>query len=76
MTLDSTPFGTNARIVAVDGTSALAKRLMEMGLVPGARVSVIRSAPLGDPLQIRVQDYNLALRRVEARTIAVVYDIE
>jgi Fe2+ transport system protein FeoA len=44
---------------------------MEMGLVPGAPVSVIRSAPLGDPIQIRVRDYHLALRRGEARMISV-----
>jgi ferrous iron transport protein A len=68
------PVGTNARVVAVDGRSAIARRLLEMGVVPGAPVRVIKSAPLGDPIEIRVRSYNLALRRTEAQTISVVAD--
>jgi len=45
---------------------------MEMGLVPGAPVAVVRSAPLGDPLHVRLRDYHLALRRLEAESIGVV----
>jgi Fe2+ transport system protein FeoA len=44
---------------------------MEMGVVPGAPARVIKSAPLGDPIQICLGDYHLALRRNEARTITV-----
>lgn len=65
------PFGTSARVVSVEDTSVVAKRLMEMGVVPGARVSVLRQAPLGDPLQITVRNYRLALRRNEADAIKV-----
>jgi Fe2+ transport system protein FeoA len=68
------PVGTNARVVAVDGRSAIARRLLEMGVVPGTPVRVIKSAPLGDPIEIRVRSYNLALRRTEAQTISVVAD--
>jgi ferrous iron transport protein A len=56
------------------GTSIIALRLMEMGLVPGASVSVIRSAPLGDPIHIKLRHYHLALRRSEAELIAVGVD--
>lgn len=65
------PVGVPARVVAVNGSGAVARRLMEMGVVPGAPVSVIRIAPLGDPMQIRVRGYHLALRRMEAQTITV-----
>jgi len=47
---------------------------MEMGLVPGASISVVRTAPLGDPLQIKIRDYQLALRRTEAEMINVSLD--
>jgi Fe2+ transport system protein FeoA len=45
---------------------------MEMGVVPGAPVRVVKFAPLGDPLEVRVRNYHLALRRSEAETIMVV----
>jgi ferrous iron transport protein A len=44
---------------------------MEMGVVPGAPVRVIKAAPLGDPIEVRVRGYHLALRRAEAQTISV-----
>jgi Fe2+ transport system protein FeoA len=44
---------------------------MEMGVVPGAPVRVIKAAPLGDPIEVRVHGYHLALRRSEAETILV-----
>ena len=75
-TLDSMPLSARARVVAVRGTGAVARRLMEMGVVPGAPVSVIRSAPLGDPLEVRIRNYHLALRRSEAQTIDVVLSDE
>jgi Fe2+ transport system protein FeoA len=76
LTLDTTPFGTKARVVAVAGDGAVALRLMQMGVVPGVPVSVIKSAPLGDPIQVRIRDYDLALRRNEAQTITVTLDQE
>lgn len=44
---------------------------MEMGLLPGALVRVLRVAPLGDPIELRVRDYALSVRRAEAAKIAV-----
>ncbi len=70
--LNTLPHGRAARVVAVGGTGAVTRRLMEMGVVPGARVSVVKVAPLGDPIQVRVRGYDLALRRAEAQTISVV----
>lgn len=65
-----------ARVVSVAGDGSTALRLMQMGVVPGAEVSVVKSAPLGDPIQVRVRDYDLALRRTEAQTITVAFDKE
>ena len=69
--LANLPIGAHARVIAVNGTGAIARRLMEMGVVPGAQVRVIKTAPLGDPIEVRVRGYHLALRRTEAQTITV-----
>lgn len=71
MTLDRVPRNVRARVVSVEAAGAHGLRLMEMGLVPGASVRVVRSAPLGDPIQVCVRNYHLALRRVEAQNITV-----
>jgi Fe2+ transport system protein FeoA len=76
VTLDITPFGACARVISVSGDGAVALRLMQMGVVPGVAVSVVKSAPLGDPIQVRIRDYDLALRRIEAQTITVAFDNE
>lgn len=74
LTLARLPAGRQARVVAVVGTGTIARRLMEMGVVPGAPVRVIKAAPFGDPLEVRVRGYHLALRRAEAETIMVAAD--
>lgn len=51
------------------GTAFL--RLREMGLLPGTRVTLLRTAPLGDPLEIKVRGYNLSLRKTEAEHVLV-----
>lgn len=74
MTLDRMPLDTLARVASVEATDAHGLRLMEMGVVPGAPVRVVKAAPLGDPIQVCVRDYHLALRRSEARSINVVLE--
>ena len=71
MTLDSIPHDVMARIASVKATDAHGLRLMEMGLVPGAPIRVVKVAPLGDPIQVCIHNYHLALRRTEARSIQV-----
>lgn len=71
MKLTDLPFGVTAKVVSVNGNNAVSRRLMEMGVVPGVSVKVIKSAPFGDPLEIRVRDYHLAMRRSEAEEIEV-----
>jgi ferrous iron transport protein A len=70
-TLSDVPMGENAKVTAVKGNNPITRRLMEMGIVPGASVRLIKSAPFGDPLEIRVRGYHLAIRRSEAEQIEV-----
>jgi Fe2+ transport system protein FeoA len=75
MSLTALPHGAQARVAAVGGSDAGTVRLMEMGVVPGAWISVVRTAPLGDPLQISLQNYHLALRRADADKITVLIGV-
>ncbi len=70
-TLTNLTVGEKATVVSVNGKNAITKRLMEMGVVPGVLVRVIKSAPFGDPLEIRVRGYHLAMRKSEADAIVV-----
>ncbi|MBR1759619.1 MAG: ferrous iron transport protein A [Schwartzia sp.] len=70
MTLKEGTSGQRFVIRAVTD-SPLKNRLMTMGLVPGTAVTVLRSAPLGDPMALRVRSYHLALRRDDAASIQV-----
>ncbi|NNE18060.1 MAG: ferrous iron transport protein A [Myxococcales bacterium] len=65
------PLGQHAEIASIDCERRLSRRLMEMGLLPGTRVRVVRVAPLGDPIELRVRNYSLSVRRAEAAKIAV-----
>lgn len=70
MTLKEGKPGMKLKLRAIEG-SELKERLMTMGLIPGTEVTVLQSAPLGDPMAIRIRSYNLALRRDDAEKIIV-----
>lgn len=74
MTLDMVPRNRTARVATIESTDAHGFRLMEMGVVPGARIRVVKTAPLGDPIQVCIRNYHLALRRAEAKSINVVLE--
>jgi Fe2+ transport system protein FeoA len=63
--------GAEGIVRNVRTTRHVARRLMELGLVPGTRVSVTRVAPLGDPLELRLRNYALSIRRAEALSIEI-----
>jgi ferrous iron transport protein A len=63
--------GQRAEIIKISGHGPLRRRFAEMGLVRGETVHVERVAPLGDPVEYRVKDYFLSLRREEAAQIQV-----
>lgn len=60
-----------ATIVRVKGKGASRRRMMDMGIVPGSEIRVIRSAPFGDPVEYSVKGYSLSLRKSEASEILV-----
>lgn len=63
--------GQQAIIVQVGGKGAVKRRMMDMGIVPGSAISVVRIAPLGDPIEYLIKGYSLSLRRSEAKEILV-----
>jgi Fe2+ transport system protein FeoA len=63
--------GERATICEVGGSGALRRRLLDMGVVPGVEVEVVRIAPLGDPVEYMIKGYRLSLRRSEAARVAV-----
>ena len=70
MTLKDGKTGMSLRVDKV-GDSELKQRLMTMGLIPGTRIKVLPSAPMGGPMAIGLRSYNLALRRADAEKIEV-----
>ncbi len=71
MTLKNLPIGKNASIVSVGGEGALRQHLLDMGLIPGARVTMVKHAPMGDPVEVRIHSYELTLRLADADEIEV-----
>ncbi len=69
--LSGLPVGATAVVARVSGARAVVRRLLEMGLVPGTPVTLHRQAPLGDPVELRVRNYALSIRRAEAFGIDV-----
>ena len=73
-TLDQLPIGDDAVIHRVGGAPRVARRLMEMGLLPGTRIEAVGRAPLGDPLEVRLRGYLFSLRRADAAHIQLLPD--
>ena len=69
--LSSLALGAIAKVATINVPPADKARLMEMGLLVGTQVELVRFAPLGDPLEIKVRGYNLTLRKHEAELILV-----
>jgi len=71
MTLDQLHQGQRARIDSLEGDDVVLQRMMEMGVLEDEEVEVLGFAPLGDPMEIRLRDYRLSLRRNEAARVRV-----
>lgn len=71
MKLSELKTGMKAKIVAIEGKSDIKRRLRDMGILSGEEVEVLKVAPLGDPVEVRVKGYSLSLRRGEAEAIKV-----
>lgn len=71
MTLDKLEIGKDAIIEAVGGSGALRRHFLDMGLTPGTEVTLIKKAPMGDPIELRLRGYELTLRLADAAKIDV-----
>lgn len=70
-TLKEVKCGETVKVVKLNGTGALKRRIMDMGLTKGTEVFVRKVAPLGDPIEINVRGYELSIRKNEAENIEV-----
>lgn len=71
MTAADMTVGQRAALVAVQGTDAIAQRLLEMGLTPGVELTLLGTAPWGDPLELEVRGYRLSVRKSEAQRLEI-----
>lgn len=72
MTLKELPVGKTATVQTVGGEGALRQHFLDMGLIPGADVTMVKFAPMGDPLEVRIHGYELTLRLADAEKIKIV----
>ena len=70
-TLRDVQVGESAKVVKLHGEGAVKRRIMDMGITRGVEVFVRKLAPLGDPIEVNVRDYELSLRKADAEMIEV-----
>ena len=71
MNLSELKIGESARIVSVGGEGALRQHFLDMGVIPGVEMTLVKFAPMGDPIEFRIHDYELTLRLDDAKNILV-----
>ena len=71
MTLKDLPIGKTATIKSVGGEGALRQHFLDMGLIPKGEVTMVKYAPMGDPMELRIHSYELTLRLADAEKIEI-----
>ena len=71
MTLKELPIGKTATIVSVGGEGALRQHFLDMGIIPKAEITMVKYAPMGDPVEVRIHSYELTLRLADAEKITI-----
>jgi len=71
MTLDQLQSGQTAEVRRINGQGAVRRRLMDMGLVRGSRIEMLKAAPMGDPVEYLIRGYHLSLRKSEAQLVEI-----
>ena len=71
MTLDNLKIGESAKVLTVGGDAALRRHFLDMGLTPDTFVTLVKKAPMGDPLEINLRGYDLTLRKNDAAKIKI-----
>lgn len=70
-TLKDVPVGQSAKVLRLKGEGAIKRRIMDMGITKGVDIFVRKVAPLGDPMEITVRNYELSLRKADAELVEV-----
>lgn len=70
-TLKQAKIGETVKVIKLHGEGAVKRRIMDMGITKGVTVYVRKVAPLGDPIEVTVRDYELSLRKADANMIEV-----
>ena len=70
-TLNDLPIGKTATVAAVGGEGSLRQHFLDMGIIPLVDVTMVKHAPMGDPIEVRIHSYELTLRRDDARNIEI-----
>jgi ferrous iron transport protein A len=71
LTLKEIPCGETVTVVKIEGAGAIKRRIMDMGITKGTEVFVRKVAPLGDPVEVNVRNYELSLRKEDAESVLV-----
>ena len=71
MTLKDLPIGKTATVTVVGGEGALRQHFLDMGIIPMADVTMVKYAPMGDPVEVRIHSYELTLRLADAAQIQI-----
>ena len=71
VTLNDLPIGRSATVESVGASGALRQHFLDMGLIPQATVTMVKRAPMGDPIEVRIRSYELTLRVAEAQAITI-----
>ena len=70
-TLREVPVGSTVKVVKIHGEGAVKRRIMDMGITRGTQVYVRKVAPLGDPIEVTVRNYELSIRKADAEMIEI-----
>lgn len=70
-TLREVPVGSTVKVVKLHGEGAVKRRIMDIGITRGTQVYVRKVAPLGDPIEVTVRNYELSIRKADAEMIEI-----
>lgn len=76
MTLNELIPGQIGKVIKLSGKGPLKRRIIDMGIIPGAIITMKRIAPLGDPIEISIRGYELSIRKSDAQSIEIVRIID
>ena len=72
MTLKDLEIGQSAKVIKVGGAGALRQHFLDMGVIPGTEVTVVKLAPMGDPMELQIHGYELTIRIDDAKKIEII----